>query len=706
MADGTSDTAQPAGSGASLVAGLRALSTRGDLMVAGGIVAILAVLLLPMAPVLLDLCLGISLMFSVLILMVSFFIQRPLEFSAFPTVLLIATLMRLSLNLASTRLILSEGHTGTDAAGHVIEAFGHFIMQGNVVIGVIIFAILVLVNFVVVTKGSGRIAEVSARFTLDSMPGKQMAIDADLSAGLMDEETAKRKRKELEEESNFFGAMDGASKFVRGDAVAGLIITVINVVGGIIIGTGQMGMDFGTAASTYTILTIGDGLVSQIPALIVSVGAGLLVSKAGVTGSTDQALIEQFTAYPQALGMASAVLGIVVLLPGTPTLTFLGLSGACGAAAYFLARKQKEAERKTREAENVRVSEKPPTEEPISATLAMDNLRLELGYGLLPLINDTDGHKLTDQIKALRRQLAGEFGFVMPSVRILDNMQLTNDQYAIKLKEMESGAGQLKIGQLLVMDPRGAPVDLAGEDTTEPAFGLPAKWVDASLREEASFRGYTVVDPATVLITHLTEILKDNMAELLSYAETRKLLDDLPGEHQKLIEDIVPGQISITGIQRVLQALLRERVSIRDLAAILEGIAEATGFTSSIPMIVEHVRVRLGRQICAANTDPANSQLPLLSLSPGWEQAFAESLVGQGDEKQLAMAPSQLQDFIAQVRTAFEQLANQGEMPVLLTSPHTRPYIRSVMERVRPQTVVMSQNEIHPQARLRTLGQV
>ncbi|MGF1454602.1 MAG: flagellar biosynthesis protein FlhA [Alphaproteobacteria bacterium] len=685
---------------------LQRLTWRGDLMVASGIVGILAVLLLPMGPLFLDLFLGVSLMFSVLILMVSLFIQRPLEFSAFPTVLLIATMMRLSLNLASTRLILANGHEGTDAAGDVIQAFGNFIMQGNVVIGVIIFAILVLVNFMVITKGSGRIAEVAARFTLDSMPGKQMAIDADLSAGLIDEETAKKKRKDLEDESNFFGAMDGASKFVRGDAMAGLIITFINVVGGMVIGMAQNGMDFATAANTYTLLTVGDGLVSQIPALIVSVGAGLLVSKSGVDGSTDKALVQQFTNYPQALGMAAAVLGIVILLPGTPKLTFLGLAGACGYGAYVLGRQQKEAKRKASEAEAVQRDDGKPTEEPISSALAMDNLRLELGYGLLPLINDAEGYRLTDQIKALRRQLATDMGFVMPSVRILDNMQLSSEHYAIKVKEMDAGEGTLKVGALMVMDPRGAPIDLPGEDTTEPAFGLPARWVDAGLREEAAFRGYTVVDPATVLTTHLTEVLKDNMPELLSYAETKKLLDDVPGDHQKLIEDLVPGQISMTGVQRILQALLRERVSIRDLATILEGISEATGFTQSIPMITEHVRMRLGRQICAANQDPGAGYLPLVVLSPDWEQAFAESLVGQGEERQLAMAPSQLQDFINQVRTIFEQLGAQGEMPVLLTSPLVRPYARSVVERFRPQTVVMSQNEIHPQARLKTLGQI
>jgi len=686
---------------------LRAAFGRGDIGMAMGIVVIIGVLLMPMPPFLMDVMLGISIGFSVLVLMVAFFIKKPLEFSAFPTVLLIATLLRLALNLATTRLILSQGHTGPDAAGHVIEAFGNFIMQGNVAIGVIVFAILVLVNFIVITKGSGRIAEVSARFSLDSMPGKQMAIDADLSAGLITEEEAKERRKTLEGESNFYGAMDGASKFVRGDAVAGILITFINIIGGFFIGVAQMGMDMSSAAGTYTILTIGDGLVSQIPALIVSIGAGLLVSKAGVEGSTDQALVRQFTAYPQALAMASGVMVIMLLLPGTPKLIFLALALGTGYLSWHLSQQHKKQREQAKRDESVRMEQQAkPEEEPISAALAMDQLRVELGYGLLPLINDTAGYKLTDQIKALRRQLAGEMGFIMPSVRILDNMQLGSSAYAIKVKEMDAGVGELRVGQLLVMNPVGGPVDLPGEDTTEPAFGLPARWIDASLREEASFRGLTVVDPATVLTTHLTEVLRDNMPELLSYAETKKLLDDLPSDHQKLVDDLIPSSISVTGIQRVLQTLLRERVSIRDLPTILEGVAEATGYSSSLTMIGEHVRMRLARQICSANQSPQGGYLPLVTLSPQWEQDFADSLVGTGEDKQLAMAPSKLQEFIHSISRTFDQVGEQGEVPVLLTSPTIRPYVRSIIERFRPATVVMSQNEVHPQARLKTFAQI
>jgi flagellar biosynthesis protein FlhA len=679
------------------------LIRKSDLGLAIGIMAILVVLILPLPTWLLDVSLAFSLSLSILILMTAVFIRKPLEFSSFPTILLITTMLRLALNLASTRLILGHGNEGTAASGYVIQAFGKLIMQGNFVIGLIVFAILIIVNFVVITKGSGRIAEVAARFSLDAMPGKQMAIDADLSAGLIDEKDAKLRRKTIEAESNFFGAMDGASKFVRGDAIAGLMIVCINIVGGIIIAVAQKGMSFMDATQTFTLLTVGDGLVSQMPALIISTAAGLMVSKAGVEGATDKALMSQLSFYPQALGMAAGVMGIVAVLPGMPTLVFAGLAGGTGTLAWY-AHKRKNARSDQAAAETAQAIG-PPKEEPISTALALDLLRIELGYGLLPLINDVQGHRITDQIKALRRQLAQEMGFVMPAVRILDNMQLGANEYRIRIKEFDSGKGELFPGSFLIMDPKGLPIDLPGTHTTEPAFGLPATWVTGSLKEEASFRGFTVVDPGTVLTTHLTEVLKSHMAELLSYAETKKLLDDLPPENKKLVEELMPSQISVTGVQRVLQTLLSERVSIRDLPAILEGIAEAVGHTKNALYITEHVRARLARQLCHANLSPAG-YLPLVALSPNWEQAFAESIIGQGEERQLAMAPSKLQQFIQSVRESFDEASAKNEVPVLLTSPQVRPFVRSIIERFRPQTVVMSQNEIHASVRLRTLGQV
>jgi flagellar biosynthesis protein FlhA len=688
-----------------IVGKILAALKRGEVALALGVVAILTVMILPMPSWLLDISLALSITLSVLILMVGLFIQRPLEFSAFPTVLLISTMLRLSLNLASTRLILSNGGTGTAAAGHVIQAFGNFVMGGNFVIGAIIFTILVVVNFVVITKGSGRIAEVAARFSLDAMPGKQMAIDADLSAGLIDEGKARSRRKDLEDESNFFGAMDGASKFVRGDAIAGIIITAINVVGGIFIGVAQHGLSFSEATHTFTLLSVGDGLVSQIPALIVSTAAGMLVSKAGISGSTDKALFGQLGAHPAALGVASFLAFALALVPGVPFIPFMALSLLAGGAAYKVNEKKEKAKAAAEEAEKAEAEKATQKEEPITAALQIDQIRLELGYGLLALINSEHGTRLTDQVKALRRTLVQEMGFIMPSVRIQDNLQLAANSYIIRVKEIEVGRGELRPNMLLVMDPRGEPIALNGENTTEPTFGLPAQWVSETMREEAQFRGYTVVEPQTVITTHLTEVVKDNMSELLSYSETQKLVDELDKPHQKLVSDMVPAQISMGSVQRVLQNLLNERISIRDLPTILEGIAEACGFSRNISIITEHVRARLARQISDSN---ANEQgiISLVSLSPQWEQAFAEALVGQGEDRHLSMAPSKLQEFITSVRTNFERLAQRGETPVLLTSPAVRPYVRSIVERFRAMTVVMSQNEIHPRARIKTLGAI
>lgn len=687
---------------------LVASTKRGDIFFALAIILMLVILIMPMPAWLLDIALALSITISCLVLMTAIFIEKPNEFSAFPLVLLITTMYRLSLNLASTRLILAKGYTGPDAAGEVIAAFGGFIMGNNFVIGVIVFAILVIVNFVVITKGSGRIAEVAARFALDAMPGKQMAIDADLSSGLINEDQARARREELSKESSFYGAMDGASKFVRGDAIAGLIITFINIIAGIIIGMVQNNMTFSAAAETYTRLTVGDGLVSQIPALIISVAAGILVSKAGMTDATDKVLFEQVANYPKALGMSAFMAGSLGLLPGTPALPFLLLATLTGVTAYYLDKQQKLAQQ--RAAEVLEQEEKQgaitkASDEPIANALRIDLIRLEIGYGLLPLINEETNRKLTDQIKALRRALASELGFVMPSIRIQDNMQLEANEYNIYIKEVKAGKGELRPTQLLVMDPRGEPITLPGENTTEPTFGLKAMWVDQSYREEAMFRGYTVVDPATVVTTHITELVKDNMPELLSYAETQKLLDELDKEHQKLVKELIPGKVSLGAVQRILQNLLQERVSIRDLPTILEGISEAAASTHSLMAITEHVRSRLGRQLSNANSNELGI-IPLVTMSPEWEHAFAEAIVGEGDDRQLAMAPTALQAFITKVRQVMEELAIRGETAVLLTSPGIRPFVRSIIERFRPLTVVMSQNEIHPKAKIKTVGQI
>jgi flagellar biosynthesis protein FlhA len=676
-----------------------------DLALGLGVTAIIAMLILPMPAWMLDLGLALSITASVLILMTALFIEKPLQLSSFPTILLIVTMLRLGLNLASTRLILGHGHEGPHAAGGVIAAFGEFLMGGETVIGLTIFIILIVINFVVITKGAGRIAEVGARFSLDAMPGKQMAIDADLNAGMINETQARERRTEIEAESGFYGAMDGASKFVKGDAIAGLLITAINIVVGLIIGVLIHDVPFSEAFTTYTLLTVGDGLVSQIPALIVSTAAGLLVSKGGIAGKTGAALTEQLGRFPQAFGVVAALMMGLALTPGLPFVPFAVFSIACGWFAYS-AKKKAEAkivaqhlEQKVAEAQSSQV------EDPISKTLAIDALRIELGYGLLPMINDSSADpRLDDQVRALRRQLAVDFGFVLPAVRILDNMILQANEYVVFVKETEIARGELRMGKLLVINAGGQDLGIAGEPTTEPVFNLPALWIDREMREEASFRGLTVVDCGTIVTTHLTEIVKDNVADLLSYSETQKLLNEVHKDAEKLIADLIPSKISISGVQRVLQNLLAEGVSIRDIPTILEGIAEACPMTGSLTMITEHVRTRLSRQISAQQT--FDGSIPVVTLAPHWDEVFAESIIGQGDDRHLAMAPSQIQAFIAAVRESFDQFAARGELPCLLTSPPLRPYVRSIVERFRPATAVLSQNEIHPRARLRSLGTI
>jgi flagellar biosynthesis protein FlhA len=682
---------------------LQRMGSGRDLALALGIIAIIAMLILPMPGWLLDFGLALSITVSVLILMTALFIDKPLQLSSFPTILLIVTMLRLGLNLASTRLILGHGHEGHQSAGGVIGAFGEFLMGGETIIGLTMFLILVVINFVVITKGASRIAEVGARFSLDSMPGKQMAIDADLSSGMISEQDARARRAELEAESGFYGAMDGASKFVKGDAIASLVITGINIIVGLTIGVIIHGVPFGDAFRTYTVLTAGEGLVSQIPALIVSIAAGLLVSKGSVSGKTGTALGEQLGRYPKAFGLVAALMGGLAFIPGLPLLPFAGFAALCGWFAWHMMRKEEERTAAARVQSLREERDAASVEEPIARTLAIDAIRIELGYALLPLINDSNAEpRLDDQVRALRRQMATDYGFVLPSVRILDNMALGANAYVIFVKETEIARGEIRIDKLLVINPGNAEIGLPGEPTHEPVFNLPALWIDRGMREEAGLRGLTTVNSGTVITTHLTEIVKNNLPDLLSYTETQKLLMDVHKESEKLVADIVPAKISISGVQRLLQNLLAEEVSIRDIPSILEGIAEAVAFTHNIGQMTEHVRGRLARQISAQHS--RDGAIPVLALGPLWEDIFHESIIGQGDDRHLAMAPGQLQDFIVTLRDHHDRLAAQGEMPCLLTSPAVRPFVRSVVERVRPSTVVLSQNEIHPRARIRTVG--
>ena len=689
-----------------LLSVLNRLGILSRLVVPLGIMLILLLLLVPLPTWILDISLALSLGFAIFIIIVVILIANPLEISAFPTILLIATMLRLGLNVASTRLILSNGHEGTSAAGRVIQAFGGFVAGNNYVIGVIIFSILVIINFIVITRGAGRIAEVAARFTLDAMPGRQMAIDADLSSGLIPEDQARARRSELESEGNFYGAMDGASKFVRGDAIAGLLITLINIVGGMIIGIVQQGLSASEAAQNYTILTIGDGLVSQLPALIISTAAGLLVTKTGSKETMQSALYSQLGKHPYALWMVSGLLLAFGLIPGLPILPFALMSSFAGAAALYLTRKQDLSElTKTSAEEKELTSKKIEEEDDIQKTLRIDTIRLEIGYGLLALIRDDEEMpQLPRQIRSLRRQLIIDYGFVTPAIRIQDNLKLSANSYVILIKELQSARADLRANMVLAMSPQQDEIEIMGEKTLDPIFGLPAKWISENAREDAMFQGLTVVNTATILTTHLSEVIKDHMAELLSYSETQRLLDNLAEGQRKFVSDIVPQIVSVSLLHRLLQALLSERVSIRDLPTIIESISEVSS-GNEIASIIEHVRLRLARQICTAFLDK-QQQLPIVSFSANWNRWFLESLSGDGKNRQLAMAPSRLQDFITRLREIYDSYPFGESLPVLVVSPVLRPYVRSIIERARPQIAVLSQSEIHPRITLRTVGQI
>lgn len=685
--------------GIALPAWLTGMRVSSEAALVAGVALVLCILIVPLPGPLLDVTLALNITVSVLILMVALLLSKPLDFQSFPQLLLITTLFRLGLNVATTRAILAEGHEGPQAAGDIIATFGRYLMGGDILVGLIVFAILLLVNHVVIAKGAGRIAEVSARFHLDAMPGKQMAIDADLSAGTIDETEAKLRRRQLEEESGFYGAMDGAAKFVKGDAIAGLVSTFINLLGGLAIGVGRHGMPFMEAVETYSILTVGDGLVGQIPALLVSVAAAIVVTKAVREEQSDKLIARELGGWkPLAIASGSAV--VLGVMPGMPMLPFMALAGATGGMAWL---QRKAALAPPPEA----LSPAPgtPAEPPVGEALRMDLLRLELGYGLLSLASG-DAPRLTEQIRGLRRSIAQEMGFVLSSVRIQDNLELPPDTYVLRVKEIEAARGALRPPRHLAIDPNGGLPDLPGERTQEPAFGLPALWIEERLREEALARGCTVVDCAGVLATHLTEVVRENMAELLSYAETQKLLDELPREQQKLVQDLIPSQVSVGVLQRLLQALLAERVSIRDLPTILEGLQEAvTASVRALPQVLAVVRMRLARQLSEAARGP-QGYVPLVTLSPEWEAAFAEALTGPPEDRQLAMDPAKLQAFMQRLRDVLDAQAAQGEAPVLLCSGALRPHLRAIVERFRPSTSVLAQAELHARVRVRALASV
>lgn len=668
---------------------------RKDLLFAAGIAIIILILILPMPTWLLDISLTISITFSVLILMTVIFIERPIDFSVFPTILLVSTMLRLSLNLASTRLILAHGHEGLSAAGQLIKAFGMLIMGGNFVIGIIVFAILIIVNFVVITKGSGRIAEVSARFTLDSMPGKQMAIDADLSAGLIDEATAKQRRRELEIETNFFGAMDGAAKFVRGDAIAGLLITFINIIAGMIIGIVQQGISFQEASTTYTLLTVGDGLVSQVPSLIVSTASGMLVSKAGSDVSTDKALFSQLGSYPSAIGMSAFLMLCFTLLPEIPKLPFLLISAILGYLAFVITKcEEKAIEQAQKQEQEIQKSD----EEEIADNLKMENIKIELGIGLLSLMKEDSPINIISKIKILRKEMALNMGFIIPQVRIKDNFQNDNNQFSIKIKDLLVIKGNVYPNKYMIVN-GSHDVDIEGINDKDPYFNIDVVWVDETKKDDAEESGYHLIDPASVIITSLSQVLQTHIHEIFSYSDTTVLLDQMDDAHQKLLKDIVPSQISVTLIQRVLQDLLSEGVAIKDLGTIIEGIAEISAYVKSPNQIIEHVRTKLKRQI-TSSVIADDGAMHIIAIDPVVEQNFINSLIGDNDNKQIGVPPTELQQFIFNLSNAYSKSLNeQGNAAIVVSDVLRRP-IRTLTERAIPEAKVLSQNEISPRTKL------
>jgi flagellar biosynthesis protein FlhA len=675
-----------------------------DAFFAGGIVVMLTILFLPIPPILIDLGLAFSIALSALILMVALWIQRPLDFSAFPTVLLIATILRLALNIATTRLILSRGGEGEQAAGYVVAGFSKFVMGGDFVIGLIIFAILVTVNFVVITKGATRIAEVGARFTLDAIPGKQMAIDADLSAGLIDDKEAQRRRRELEEESAFFGAMDGASKFVRGDAVAGLIITAINIFGGIVIGVTHHGLTLSRAADVYTKLSVGDGLVSQMPALIVSLSAGLLVSKGGTRGSAEQAVLRQLGGYPRAVSAASLMMFVLALMPGLPMPPFVLLGGVMAFVGYSLPKRQA-AERQKEDLRKANERAQAEAKESVKESLKTAEIELSLG-GHLSVHLLGSRTELAHRVSKIRKKFAKQYGFVIPEIKLTDNLSIAPKSYQIRIHDTRVAQGELRLGEVMVLVDKDGKPDVPGDEVIEPAFGMKALWVTEAFTEEVKRQGCKPVDNLSVLLTHLSEVIRANLSQLLSYKDMRALLDRLEPEYKRLVEDLCPSQISYSGLLAILKILLAERVSIRNLHLILEAIAEIAPHVRRSEQVAEHVRMRLAQQICGDLSD--NGVLNVLRLGNRWDLAFHKSLKrdAKGDVIEFDADPRLIEQFATEASAAIRKFTDDGTSVVLAVTPEARPYVRMILERVFPTLPILSHVEVARSAEIKALGAI
>ena len=678
---------------------------RRDAGLAIGVIAILTIMFLPMPPILIDAGLAISIALSVLILLVGLWISKPLEFSAFPSVLLIATLLRLSLNVATTRLILTHGAEGPFAAGHVIAGFAQFVMAGDFVIGVVVFIILLTVNFLVITKGASRIAEVGARFTLDSMPGKQMAIDADLAAGSIGEKEAIRRRRDLEEETQFFGAMDGASKFVRGDAIAGLIITAVNIFGGMIIGVSRHGMALDHAADTFTKLAVGDGLVTQIPALIVSLAAGLLVSKGGTRGSAEEVIVGQFGNYPQALSLAGAVMGLLALAPGLPLLPFAMIAGLLVFSGTELNRRKAAFSKSAGEkaAAEKGMTPEQSVSQSIKEQLKTSELEVCLGKQISNALMKPNSD-MGQRVGKMRKKFAKQYGFVVPEIRLTEDLSIPPKSYQIKAHGTVAAKGEIRLGDVLVVIGDGPRPDVPGDDTHEPAFGMKAVWVPDMFSATLKRDGFVPVDNTSVLLTHVAEIIRNNLAQLLSYKDFRLLLDRLDPEYRRLLDEICPSQISYSGLQSVLKLLLGESISIRNLHLILEAVAEIAPFSRKAEHIAEHVRVRLAPQICGDLAD--GGILKVVRLGNRWEVAFHQALKrdSKGEVIEFDIDPRMIEQFGNDVRTIVRPLMDQGHQFALVVAADTRAYVRMVTERLFSNLPVLSHLEINRGTQVQQLG--
>lgn len=683
---------------------LKVFSQNSDLLIAVGLIIVIGVMVVPIPPIALDMFLALSLAMSVAVLLMSVYAKKPLDFSTFPAVLLITTLLRLSLNVASTRNILLNGASeGTKAAGSIIESFGEFVVGGNFAVGLIIFIILVVINFIVITKGAGRVAEVSARFVLDAMPGKQMAIDADLNAGLIDDKEAKRRRAEVAQEADFYGSMDGASKFVRGDAIAGILITVINVIGGIIVGVAQQDMSFSDASRVFTLLTVGDGLVAQIPALIISTAAGIIATRnSNATGLGDQ-VGQEFSAHPKAFYITAGVIFLFALIPGFPALPFVVVASIVGFAGFKI--EQNKAQVEDQKVKAAITESAAPKVESLESLLPVELIQLEVGYGIVNIVDADQNGDLLERISHIRKQFAMDWGIIIPSVRIKDNLEQKPGGYSIKLKGIEIAKGELMPDHLMAMDPGTVIEEMDGVETKEPVFGLPAIWITEDKKDDAQYNGYTVVDLSTIVATHITEVLKSNMSELLGRQELVHLIDNFKESYPKIVNDLIPDIMPLGAVLKVMQNLLKEGVSIRDLRTILETLAEWGTVTKDADALTEYVRQGLYRTI-TEKIRSSQGDVPLFTLDRSVEETLARSIIHTDGGAQLNLDPKVTQTILAGLNEKIEEATGQGEKMVVLCSPVIRRHFKRLTEKFIPNMIVVSHNELSPEVNIRSLGTV